>query len=262
MKWGRVPLVAAFIAGALIISSALAQSAPVTNPLETRAKEVARAVSTGRPEDLKQLAETFGGYLPNIPMPARPHRIVGFWPLDQLHKRMPEGVRPASSGVRLSDRHITREPKAFTERMARADVFSGVVALANDGVPVFEAAHGESNKELHIENRLAKKFNLASMGKMFTAIAIAQLEGGELLYEDPLSKFLPGFPDADSAKKIRIKHLLSNTSGLPMGDARPPNSSPRTVDDFLAAIRSPRACSSSLAPAISTAIWVSWCSAK
>jgi CubicO group peptidase (beta-lactamase class C family) len=105
---------------------------------------------------------------------------------------------------------------------------------------VFEAAYGESNKELHIANRLGKKFNLASMGKMFTAIAIAQLvHGGELSYEDPLSKFLPDFPDAESAKKIKIKHLLSNTSGLPMGNARPPNSSPKTVDDFLAAISEP-----------------------
>jgi CubicO group peptidase (beta-lactamase class C family) len=268
--------------------------------LETRAKEFARAVSTGRPEELKQLAETFGGYLPNIPMPARidtlmnfwdqsrgltlqrlinptdtetlallkgdlgtlaifknhltgspyaiflavereaPHRIVGFWPLDQLHKRMPEEVRPALSGARLSDQQIARELKTFAKRLARGDVFSGVLALAHDGVPVFEAAYGESNKELHIENSLDKKFNLASIGKMFTAIAIAQLaQGGELSYEDPLAKFWPNFPDAESAKKIKIKHLLSNTSGLPMGNARPPNITPKTVDDFLAAISAP-----------------------
>jgi CubicO group peptidase (beta-lactamase class C family) len=75
--------------------------------------------------------------------------------------------------MRLSDRQIARELKAFTERMARADVFSGVVALAHNGVPVFEAAYGESNKALHIENRRGTKFNLASMGKMFTAVAIA-----------------------------------------------------------------------------------------
>ena len=301
VKRRRVPLVTALIASALIALTVHAQSALEANPLETRAKEFARAVSSGRPEELKQLADTFGGYLPTIPMPARidtlmnfwdqsrgltfqrlvnptdvetlallkdhmsgalgtlaifenhltgslygiflaveredPHRIVGFWPLDQLRKRMPDDVRPTVSGARLSDRQIARELKAFTQRMARADVFSGVVALAHDGVPVFEAAYGESNKELHIENRLGKKFNLASMGKMFTAIAIAQLvEGGALSYEDSLSTFLPDFPDADSAKKIKIKHLLSHTSGLPMGDARPRNSTPRTVDDFLAAI--------------------------
>jgi CubicO group peptidase (beta-lactamase class C family) len=37
---------------------------------------------------------------------------------------------------------------------------------------------------------------------------------GKLSFDDPLSKFMPGYPDAESAKKIRIKHLLSHTSGL------------------------------------------------
>jgi CubicO group peptidase (beta-lactamase class C family) len=46
-------------------------------------------------------------------------------------------------------------------------------------------------------------------------MAIGQLvEQGKLSYDDPLSKFLPDFPDPESAKKIRIKHLLSHTSGL------------------------------------------------
>ena len=64
MNRRRVPRVTTFIASTLIVLTAHAQSAPKANPLETRAKEFARAVSTGRPEELKQLAETFGGYLP------------------------------------------------------------------------------------------------------------------------------------------------------------------------------------------------------
>jgi CubicO group peptidase (beta-lactamase class C family) len=40
------------------------------------------------------------------------------------------------------------------------------------------------------------------------------VEQGKLSYDDPLSKFLPDFPDAESARKIQIKHLLSHTSGL------------------------------------------------
>lgn len=172
--------------------------------------------------------------------PQAPHRIVALWPLNQLRKPMPEEARSIVPARKLSDRQIARELKAFTERLARADVFSGVVALARDGVPVFAAAYGEANKELHLKNRLDTKFNVASIGKMFTAIAIAQLvQSGEISYDDPLAKFLPDFPDADSAKKIQIKHLLSHTSGLPMGNALPPNSSPKTVDDFLAALYEP-----------------------
>lgn len=168
-----------------------------------------------------------------------PHRIVGLWPLNRLREPMPAAIRPIHS-AKLSDRQIARELKTFTERLARADVFSGVIVLAHDGIPMFEAAYGESNKDSHIANRTDTKFNLASMGKVFTAIAVAQLvQGGALSYEDPLSKFMPDFPDKDAARKIKIKHLLSHTSGLPMGRARSPNTSPKTVDDFLAAISEP-----------------------
>jgi CubicO group peptidase (beta-lactamase class C family) len=50
---------------------------------------------------------------------------------------------------------------------------------------------------------------------MRRSCAIAQLvEQGKMSFDDPLSNFLPDFPDESSAKKIRIKHLLTHTSGL------------------------------------------------
>jgi CubicO group peptidase (beta-lactamase class C family) len=58
-------------------------------------------------------------------------------------------------------------------------------------------------------------FNLASVNKMITAVAVAQLvEAGKLSFDDPLAKFLPDFPNPRAAREIRIKHLLSHTSGL------------------------------------------------
>lgn len=58
-------------------------------------------------------------------------------------------------------------------------------------------------------------FLLGSINKLFTGLAVGQLvEQGKLGYDDPLSKFLPDFPNPESAKKIKIKHLLSHTSGL------------------------------------------------
>ena len=53
------------------------------------------------------------------------------------------------------------------------------------------------------------------MSKMFTGVAIMQLvEQGKLSLDDPLARYLPDFPDKDTAKRIRIKHLLTHTSGL------------------------------------------------
>jgi CubicO group peptidase (beta-lactamase class C family) len=103
----------------------------------------------------------------------------------------------------------------YLKRLVDADVFSGTVLLAKDGKPVFEAAYGIANKDFNAPIKLDTKFNLGSMNKMFTAVAVAQLvEKGKLSFDDPLSKFIPDFPDAESAKKIKIKHLLSHTAGL------------------------------------------------
>jgi CubicO group peptidase (beta-lactamase class C family) len=138
-----------------------------------------------------------------------PHRIDGIG-LNQ--PKPPAGAQPQR---KLTNEQIARELKAFTDKLAAADVFSGTVLLAKDGVPVFKAAYGIANKDFNAPNRIDTKFNLGSMNKMFTAVAIAQLvERGKLSFDDPLSKFLPDFPDKASAEKIKIKHLLTHTAGL------------------------------------------------
>ena len=122
------------------------------------------------------------------------------------------------------------------KKLADADVFSGTVLLARDGVPIFQGAYGMANKDFNVPNQIDTKFNLGSMNKMFTAVAVAQLvERGKLSFDDPLSKFLPDFPDRASAEKIKIKHLLSHTAGLGGYFSKPWQESSRalyrTVDD-------------------------------
>jgi CubicO group peptidase (beta-lactamase class C family) len=110
--------------------------------------------------------------------------------------------------------------------------------LAKDGVPIFTGAYGKANKDFSAPNRIDTKFNVGSMNKMFTAVAIMQLvEHGKLTVDDPLSRFLPDFPDRTSAQKIKIKHLLTHTAGLgPYFTQRFQDSSRalyRTVDDMM-----------------------------
>ncbi|MDQ1592934.1 MAG: hypothetical protein QOG71_3561 [Pyrinomonadaceae bacterium] len=116
---------------------------------------------------------------------------------------------------KLTDAERARELEAYVQKLAEADVFSGAVLLAKDGKILFERAYGEASKDFRIANRVDTKFNLGSMNKMFTAVAIAQLaERSKLSFEDSLSKFLPEFPNKEAAQKIKIKHLLTHTSGL------------------------------------------------
>jgi CubicO group peptidase (beta-lactamase class C family) len=76
-------------------------------------------------------------------------------------------------------------------------------------------------------------FQLASLGKPMTGVAIMQLaEAGKLDLDHPVQRYLPWFRVADEAAsaQITVRHLLYHTSGLPEavgveyalgGDARP-----------------------------------------
>jgi CubicO group peptidase (beta-lactamase class C family) len=164
--------------------------------------------------------------------PNAPHRITGI------------GIRPPAvpaserAARKLTDAERARELEAYVQKLAEADVFSGAVLLAKDGKVLFEKAYGEASKDFRVANRADTKFNLGSMNKMFTAVAIAQLaERGKLSFEDPLAKFLPEFPSKEAAQKIKIKHLLTHTSGLGSYFNRKFMESSRarfrTVDDML-----------------------------
>jgi CubicO group peptidase (beta-lactamase class C family) len=138
-----------------------------------------------------------------------PHRISGLG----LRPAPPEpSAQPAK---KLTDAEMAKELEAFMQKLAGADLFSGAVLLAKDGKPIYQKAFGIANKDFNAPNRIDTKFNLGSMNKMFTAVAIAQLaERGKLSFDDPLSKFLPDFPDKESAEKIKIKQILTHTAGL------------------------------------------------
>lgn len=146
---------------------------------------------------------------------------------------------PASEAKVLSPKEIDAEMKGYLKRLVDANVFSGTVLLAKDGKPIFTGAYGIANRDFDAPVKLDTKFNLGSMNKMFTAVAIAQLvEKGKLSFDDPLSKFIPDFPDAESAQKIKIKHLLSHTAGLGGYFTRryqdTSRANLRTVDDMMA----------------------------
>jgi len=128
--------------------------------------------------------------------------------------RRPPKVAKGEPAV-TSDVAMASALEQYVTTLGKNDLFSGSVLLAKDGKVIYSGAFGQANKDFGVPNRLDTKFNLGSMNKMFTAVTIAQLvEQGKLSYDDSLAKFLPDYPNAAAAKKIRIKHLLTHTSGL------------------------------------------------
>ena len=142
--------------------------------------------------------------------PEPPHRIAG---LQFAPARPPSDLAPAGT---LTDAGMVEELGAFVQRLADSDAFSGTVLLARDGKVLFKGAYGLASKRFNVPNRIDTKFNLGSMNKMFTSVAVAQLvQAGKLSLDDPLSKYVStDWLAQDVADKIRIKHLLTHTSGL------------------------------------------------
>jgi CubicO group peptidase (beta-lactamase class C family) len=102
------------------------------------------------------------------------------------------------------------------QRLADAGRFSGVVLVARAGRAPVSRAWGMADAEAGIRNTVETAFNIGSINKAFTRVAIAQLaEAGLLSLDDTVAARLPGVRLA-GADRITIRQLLDHRSG--MGD--------------------------------------------
>ncbi len=91
--------------------------------------------------------------------------------------------------------------------------YHGVVLVARGDAVIFEGAYGYSNLREETENRTDTIFELGSITKQFTAVAVMMLaEQGRLSLDDPLSLYIPEYPYAET---ITVRNLLNMTSGIP-----------------------------------------------
>ncbi|HET9438651.1 MAG TPA: serine hydrolase domain-containing protein [Longimicrobiales bacterium] len=117
--------------------------------------------------------------------------------------------------TRLSEAELKTVIERNVRRLGELDAFSGVVLVGKQDRVLVAAAHGYSNRDHMVRNQLDTKFNFASMGKMFTAIAIGQLvQAGRLSLDDTLAQVLPAYPQRENARRITIRQLLSHKAGL------------------------------------------------
>jgi CubicO group peptidase (beta-lactamase class C family) len=122
---------------------------------------------------------------------------------------------PKAEQGQLSDREIIQQAEAYADKLAEEGRFSGTVLIAKEGKPLFQKAYGLASQAFNVPNKVDTKFNLGSMNKMFTAVAIAQLaQQGKLNFSDPLIKHLPDYPNKEVAEKVTLHHLLTHTSGI------------------------------------------------
>lgn len=126
--------------------------------------------------------------------------------------RMPADV----AATRISEAELADELGGMLDRICEAKLFSGTVLVARGNDVIFERACGEADRSSHASVIMNTKFDIGSLSKMFTSVAIAQLaERGKLSFDDPLSKFLDeSWLPATIADIVTVHYLLTHTSGL------------------------------------------------
>lgn len=109
-------------------------------------------------------------------------------------------------------------------------VGAGVLVI-DGGEIVFRHGYGLADVEAKIACTRATNFRMASVSKQFTAAAVMRLvESKRLTLDDTLDQFFPAFPEY--GRKIKLRHLLTHTSGLPAYEALIPTGTTLQLHDL------------------------------
>lgn len=92
--------------------------------------------------------------------------------------------------------------------------FTGSVLIAQDGEIIYSGAYGYADIAQEIPNTVQTVFDIASLSKQFTAVAILRLvDEGQLSVDDTLGELFDNV--SDDKADITIHQLLTHSSGLP-----------------------------------------------
>ncbi len=102
--------------------------------------------------------------------------------------------------------------KGMAEKYFNGITFDGVALVSQKREVVWTKESGLADREQGIPNKMDTVFEMGSITKQFTAVAIMQLvEQGLISPEDTLDKYIPEY---SHAKEITIHQLLNMTSGI------------------------------------------------
>jgi CubicO group peptidase (beta-lactamase class C family) len=143
------------------------------------------------------------------------------------------GAKPEDVG--FSSERLARIGQVLNQDIKDGKLPGAVLAIARDGKLVFMQAYGYRDKVANVPMTTDTIFNVASMTKPMTTVgALALVEQGKLVIDEPVAKYLPSrFTDmkvatldatgaaivstAPASRPITIRDLLTHTSGLIYG---------------------------------------------
>jgi len=147
--------------------------------------------------------------LVTLALAGKPSPAVSFFqiegaPTPQEHQpaRLPMPVLLDAAGKRL-------------DGLLADDALAGIVQLAKDGELLLDWQGGLAERAEGVPMADDTQLRIASLGKMFTAVAVLQLvQAGQLSLDDSIATHLPNYPGNAAARGISVRQLLNHTSGL------------------------------------------------
>ncbi|HVG24885.1 MAG TPA: serine hydrolase domain-containing protein, partial [Thermoanaerobaculia bacterium] len=154
--------------------------------------------------------------------PAAPNRIAALM--------IDIGGGDERKGPALPPLDLTKE--SLDDYLRKLNGFSGVVLTAKNGEVQFEKAYGLASRRYAAPNTATTRFNIGSITKDFTKVAIGQLaQAGKLKLDAPILTYLPNYPNKEIAQKVTVQQLIDHTSGL--GDVFTPRYAKMNPNEFV-----------------------------
>ncbi|MBE3130808.1 MAG: serine hydrolase, partial [Acidobacteria bacterium] len=190
------------------------------------------AKEANRQDYIVRMKEFFDHYLMDRPAPDWLSKGVPRLEMeDHLDRRMEQPQRPAKPATAkptATDARPEARPQlaaapqrpdlaarvdAVFAQWAKPNSAGCAVAVIKDGAIVYEKGYGMSNLEYDLPITPASVFNIASVSKQFTAMAVMVLVSqGKVALDDEARKYVKELPDFGTP--VTIRHLLTHTSGL------------------------------------------------
>ena len=160
--------------------------------------------------------------------------MVSAYPQTKSIKSTPPLSESSPHSVGMSEERLARIDNMLTQSIEKNQIPGAVALIARNGKIVYYKAFGMAENETKRNLKRDDIFRIASQSKAITSTAVMMLwEEGKFSLDDPISKYIPEFENAqilDSLNEIdttyitspakgeiTIRHLLTHTSGIGYG---------------------------------------------